>query len=151
VDLQYTTDSFNTRDWTWIANRAGIAEQAQPLTVLIADMTEATHYPDGFIKPGIILAQYPSGGNAGLWAPYVHDDVAELLDTPGAIVLDGGRVREINGTTVGTRVTVSGILAGWPLHVFVSKLPGLLDDDGTTAHAVVAADLPAGFVNVDGI
>ena len=150
MDLQITTESFETADWTWLASKFGV-DTAKPVTIRIASATKATHYPNGRIKPGTILAKYTSGANVGLWAPYVSDDTAlEGLGTAAGILLDGARVRLQSDGSLAASVTVGAcLLAGTPIQVNVGNLPGLLLQDGTTAYPPVAADLPSGFVAVD--
>lgn len=151
MDLQYSTREHTTADLSWLGNLTQMG-QTHSATVLLSAATKATHYPNGRIKPGTILAQFTSGGNAGLWAPYVNDDTAgEGLGTPAGIVVDGFSVRTEDGTELATKTAGSILLAGTPQQVYVSKLPGLLDEDGTTAHPVVVGDLPASFVNIDGV
>lgn len=149
MDLQISSESFGTVDWTWLASKFGV-NTAKSATILLSAATAATHYPDGRIKPGTIMAKFTSGANAGLWAPYVNDDTAgEGLGTAAGILLDGARVRtDSAGAEIATVVVGAVLLAGTPIQVNVSNLPGLLDEDGTTAYAPVAADLPSAAVAV---
>lgn len=150
MDLQISSETFTTVDWTWLASKFGV-DTAKSATVLLSACDEETHYPEGRLKPGLILAHFTSGANNGLWAPYVEDNAAGTgLAVAAGIVLDGFRVRRDSaGALVATVTAGAVILAGVPLQVYVSELPGLLLDDGTTAYAPLAADLPAGFVAVD--
>lgn len=150
MDLQVSTETSNSRDLSWLASSFAV-NHAKPRTVLIASADEDTHYPDGYIKPGVILAQYTSGANSGLWAPYVSDDtVGEGLGDPAGIVLDGFRIRkDADGSVIGTKTAGAVILSGQPIRVVLDKLPGLLLEDGTTAYAPVAADLTALGFNQD--
>ena len=126
-------------------------DTAKSATILLSAFVEATHYPDGYIKPGTILAKYTSGANDGLWGPYISNDiVGEGLGTPAGILLDGARVRQdSSGANVHTQVVGACLIAGTPIQVYVSKLPGLLLSDAVTAYVVLAADLPTAFVAVD--
>ena len=139
-----------SRDYSFFANKHGW-DAALNGTVLIADLVKATHYPEGYLKPGLILAKYTSGGNAGLWTPWVQDNVAGLgAATIAGIVFSGFDVRETDGVAVGTKTSGSIIPAGIPCSVYISKMPGLLLVNGSTANPVVAADVTAlGFIAVD--
>lgn len=154
MDLQVSTETFNSRDLSWLASSFAV-NHAKPRTVLIGSpaMVEATHFPDGYIKPGTILATYTGGANSGLWAPYVSDwsDVTNTgLDTPTGIVLDGFRIRkDTDGTVIGTKTAGAVILAGQPIRVVLDKLPGLLLEDGVTPYAPLLADITALGMNVD--
>lgn len=138
-----------SRDYSFFASKFGW-DAAINGTVLIADLVKATHYPEGYLKPGLILAKYTSGGNAGLWTPWVQDDAgADGADTIAGIVFSGFDVRETDGVAVATKTSGSIIPAGIPCQVYLAKMPGLLLADGTTANPVAAADLTAlGFINV---
>lgn len=122
-------------------------------TIWVAEMVEATHFPNGFVPPGTILGRYTGGAQTGYLAPYYQDwsDVTNTgLDTAAAMVWDGFYLtRNAAGVYANTRVAGSILLAGLPVQVTVSKLPGLLLEDKTTAYAPLAADLPAGFIAVD--
>lgn len=150
MDLQITSESFDTADWTWLASSFATGT-GKPVTILLTTFVEATHYPNGRIKPGTILAKYTSGANSGLWGPYVSNDtVAEGLGTPAGILLDGARVRkDASGVNVSTVTVGACLIAGTPVQVNVANLPGLLLEDGTTAYAPLAADLPSAAVAVD--
>ena len=147
MDLQITSETFTTADLSWLDSSHAV-DTAKPATVLIASTTEATHWPEGRIKPGTILAEYTSGANEGLWAPYVQDDTAgEGLGDAAGIVLDGFVIKkDSSGSVIGTVTAGAVLMAGYPIAAKIAKLPGLLLEDGTTAYAPVAADLPSGFI-----
>jgi hypothetical protein len=151
MDLQYTTDTHVVRDYSWLDPQSPI-ETAQPRTLLIAGATEATHYPDGFLKSGTIMAKYTSGGNAGFWAPYVVDHVGGFgLNTQVGIVLDGFEMRRgSSGAIIGIEVFGSMLIADTPIMVYVSKLPGLLNN-AAGAYTPLTADLPSGFTDLDAL
>ncbi len=151
MDLSIYSDSALMSNKDCFHNINDLPQLTSSGTILVAGMTEATHFPNGFVAPGTLLARYTSGANTGYLAPYVHDHAGGLgLDTAAAMVWDGFYLqRNSNGVYASTRVAGSILLAGLPVQVFVDRLPGLLEDDGTTAHAPVAADLPTNFIAVD--
>jgi hypothetical protein len=66
VDLSLRSETHGQDDQSWII-------QCDPSTnkgiiLDISAFTEATHYPDGYLKSGIALGKITSGG---LYAPYV--------------------------------------------------------------------------------
>lgn len=150
MDLNIREESVGVRDWSWLGSSHAVGA-AKDVTVVLTGATEATHFPDGFIKPGTLLARYNGSGDDGLWAPYVQDHAGGFdLDTARAVVLDGFKInRDADGTVSSTKVAGSVLLDGYPVEIIVANLPGLLLDDGTTAYAPVAADLPATFFAVD--
>ena len=132
-------------------NIHGLPQLTSPGTVLLADAVEATHYPNGFIPPGTILARYTSGGNVGYLSPYVHNHAGGTgLNTAAAMVWDGFYLKRgpTGAYQAPTGLGGSILLAGLPVQIIVSKLPGLLNA-AAAAYAPVAADLPSGFIAVD--
>ena len=154
MDLQYSTQSFDTVDHSWLANLDHLGDTVGA-TLVIASAVADIHYPSNRIKPGTIVAQYTGGANDELWAPYYQDwsDVTNTgLDTAGGIVIDGFETRrDVNGTLLSTVTSGSILPAGVPQQVFVGKLPGLVLEDGTTDYTPVVADLPSGFYDITGI
>jgi hypothetical protein len=147
MDLQVTSRTLTTRDMTWLATRAGL-QNALPGTLLIAGANKAKHYPDGYIRPGTLLARYTSGANQGLLAPFVNDGSTGLNAAVG-IALDGFRVRyDDEGALIGTRTAGSVLYAGSGAMVYLAKLPNLLLANGTTNYVVTSANLPAGIFAV---
>lgn len=147
MDLQVTSHTLTTRDLSWLATRAGI-ENALPGTLLIAGANRPKHYPDGYIKPGTLLARYTSGPNQGLLAPFVNDGTTGLNAAVG-IALDGFHIRlDDDGAVIGTRTAGSVLYAGSGAMVYLAKLPNLLLANGTTNYVVTAANLPAGIFAV---
>lgn len=138
-----------SRDYSFFANKFGW-DTAINGTILIADLVKATHYPEGYVKPGIILAKYTSGGNAGLWTPWVENDAGGTgRNTIAGMVFSGFDVRTTDGVAVSTKTSGSIIPKGVPCQVYLAKMPGLLMADGTTANPILAADLTTlGFINV---
>jgi hypothetical protein len=149
VDLQITTETLTAnRKLDFFANKHGW-DATSSATLLISGTTQATHWPDGYVKPGTILAQFTSGGNSGLWAPWVQNDAGGLgLVTAAGIVFDGFEIRrDAAGVVIGTKTAGSIIRKGTPAHVFVAKLPTLLLTNGATVYTPTAADVIAlGFV-----
>jgi hypothetical protein len=149
VDLAITNEVLTAnRKLDFFASKFGWSTTSSA-TMLISGTTQATHWPDGFVKPGTLLAQFTSGGNAGLWAPWVQNDAGGLgLVTLAGMVFDGFEIRrDATGTVIGTKTAGAIIRKGTPCHVFVAKLPGLLLTNGSTAYVPTAADVATlGFV-----
>lgn len=63
------TGDFVPEDRSWLASQDGTQN---PVSAVIAVplFTKNTHYPDGVIKSGILLAKATSGTYAGKWGPY---------------------------------------------------------------------------------
>lgn len=125
------------------ANIHGLQQLTFPGTILVSAMVAATHYPNGFVAPGTLLAQFTSGANDGYFAPYVQDDTAgEGLGAVAAIVWDGFYLGgPYPGSYDSTVVAGAILLPKTPIYLYESKMPGLLLEDGTTAYAPVAADI----------
>lgn len=143
MDLKFSSESYSTVDWTWLASKHGL-DAAKTVTLHIPSMVKATHYPEGRAKPGLLLAKYTGGANAGLWAPYVQDG-ADGLDAALMVLIDDGVVREAGGEAISTVCTAAAIHHG---QVYLDKLPATLLADGTTEATLTDDDLPAGITAV---
>lgn len=111
-------------------------------TLAVASLTAAQHYPDGYVKSGMILSLATTGGNSGLLVPYLNAATAGLGDVAtGVLVASVPITRAIGGsnrTKVGVALMIRGVVSQ-------SKLPytsgnaaagGYIDATGKT-------DLPA--------
>lgn len=149
MDLQIQTETFNVDDLTWLAAYKNL--NLYPATMSTAFLVEATHYPDGYIKPGLAIGLFTGGAEINLWSPWVQDGGAgnngageEVL---GGLVFSGFQVRKnAAGAVVAPRTVGAILLPEDNNRVIVSKLPaGLLADD-TTANTPTAGELQtAGF------
>lgn len=145
MDYQIQTETKQVGDLTWI--RSFGSAKGLPATMATSDLVEATHYPEGFVKSGTLVALFTGGPNDGLWTPWVEDG-ANGEDTIGGVVYTGFQVRhDATGSPVSTRTDGSIFVPGQGLIVITSKLPELLLTDGTTANAPTDANLTAaGFI-----
>lgn len=124
--------------------------QAVPVMLDLTYFTAATHYPDGVIKPGTLVAQLDSGGDSGNWGAYVHDSSAGTgLDTADGMVYSGGIVKrdEATGDPIFTDVQAAVLPKELAIQIVVANLPGLLDE-ALADYAPDAADLPSGFLDM---
>lgn len=144
MDLIRTTETFTSSDWRWLASSKDVAH-AHTVTIATADLVQTHHYPDGYLKSGLLLAQYTSGGNSGLWGIYT-DDAIDGRETALAILLDEPRVQlDSSGAVAAARIACAAL---WSAQVYVGNIPEHLLADGTTANTINAADLPAGIVDI---
>lgn len=111
MDLRMTTETFAQDDQRWLASQHG-ADTAQPVTLDVSKFTAATHYPDGFIKSGCVIAESASGT---MFEPYNPADTTTTAGTAVGILLSGVPVRSGATSVVGALVK----------HCFVdsSKMP----------------------------
>lgn len=66
MQLGLTTEQWGVDDQSWIGSRHGL-NNGRSVTLKTSSFTEATHYPDGFLKSGIPLVD-EGDGTYGLWA-----------------------------------------------------------------------------------
>lgn len=66
MDISLYTETFQVEDRSWLASRDGTAF-TQTITLDVTKFTAATHYPNGYIPSGIVLARLTA---SGLYAPY---------------------------------------------------------------------------------
>lgn len=138
MPFQTQSESFNSRDLSWLASEQNTKYRVTR-TIVLEDAVEAVHYPDGYIKSGILVARYTSGGNSGLWAPFVRD-AADGRQTPLGVAFSGFQAVDRNGAAF-DRCDGSVILANTHIRVWLAKMPGLVLADDTTADPVVLADI----------
>jgi hypothetical protein len=95
VDLKFETEAAFTQDsQAWLASRFGV-DGARPITLDLSLFTKATHFPNGFIPSGIVLAKITAGG---LYAPYITGSlVAGQADARGHL-LSAVEVKSTNET-----------------------------------------------------
>lgn len=74
-----TTETFGAGDQSWLGSTHGIHE-CRTETLDVSAFTEATHYPDGYVKSGTPVAKV-----GGLLVPYTSAEAT----TTGAGVLAG--------------------------------------------------------------
>lgn len=63
------TSPLVVEDRSWLADVDG-TQATRSITLRTAAFTKATHFPNGVLKSGTVIAQYTSGAYAGLWGPY---------------------------------------------------------------------------------
>ncbi len=146
MDLQNRTETFNQGQLDWLHRIDGVLENSIGYTIVTDDLVESIHYPDGFIKPGTLIAKYTSGANDGKFGPFTSD-ATDGRQTCVGIHIDDGRMTKDQAGAVASAVTGSYVPAGWPIMVLLAKMPGSVEDDGTTAHPIVAGDLPTGALS----
>ena len=102
------------------------------------------------IKPGTLVAELDSGGDAGKWGAFVEDSTAGTgLDTADGVVYSGGRIRrDTDGTVISNDIIAAVLPSHLPIEIIVANLPGLLNE-AAAADPPTAADLPSGFVAMD--
>lgn len=150
MDLQpKRLTTVHPQDLSWLYSLDGVFEHAQGATVNMAELTgttqKATHWPNGYLKPGTLMALHTSGTYDTYWAPWVQDESPDTgLTVVGGVILSGFMIREYSDGTVSPFVSGSIYPAKMPLQVIVSKMPGLLTD-AAAANPVQAADLPAAW------
>lgn len=63
------TSPLVVEDRSWLGDVDG-TQATRSITLVTASFTKATHFPNGCLKSGTVLARYASGANVGLWGPY---------------------------------------------------------------------------------
>lgn len=63
------TSPLVVEDRSWLGDVDG-TQPTRSITLLTSAFTKVTHYPDGVLKSGTVIARFSSGANVGLWGPY---------------------------------------------------------------------------------
>lgn len=121
MDLSLKQDTFSQDRRDWLGSEHG-TDAPRGVTVDVTKFTQATHYPDGYLKSGIPLGKITT---SGLYGPY--DDAA----TDGRTTLVGFLYTGVE--VVDHRGRVSAKVGGSILvHGFIrtDKLPVTVDAAG---------------------
>jgi len=111
TNISVVKTSHQTENRSWLASTHGTEPGANPsITLDVSKFTAGTHYPDGYLKSGVVLGKVTA---TGLYGPY--DNAA----SDGREVARGHLLASLN---VGTLTKIGGALL---VHGFVteSKLP----------------------------
>src|SRR4051794_13024423 len=68
TDISVHTTSYLTEDRSWLASEQG-TDRPETVPLDVSAFPAGTHYPNGFIPSGVVLAKLASG----LYAPYGGD------------------------------------------------------------------------------
>ena len=72
MDLTVRDEVFGSENRAWLGSQHG-TESNRSITLDAAAFTAATHYPEGFIPSGIVLAEITSSGFYGPYDPEAID------------------------------------------------------------------------------
>ncbi len=147
MDFQVQTHTRGVENLDWLASAKQLYKH--PATIYTGFLTEATHYPNGYLRPGLALGLLTAGVGSGFWTPWVEDGGAPNNgeETLGAVIFSGFEIRRDQAGALVSNRTVGSILLPEDGHrLIVSKLPaGLLDDDSTPNTPTAAELESAGF------
>lgn len=123
MDISVRTVEFGVEDRSWLGSAHG-TEATRTITLDTSAFTAGTHYPDGYIPSGTVLARITA---TGLYGPYTNGGGGGLGAPAGFL---------FNSTTV----TAGGADVGAPLMehgmVIQSKLPTNSGLDGAAVTAL---------------
>jgi hypothetical protein len=138
MDLTLNTETFGQDDQRWLVSDHG-ADTGRSVTLDVSKFTKADHYPDGYLKSGIVITKLASGK----YGPF--DPAATTGDgtsNKAGLLLEAVQVKSTSTAVAGAKV----------LHCFVdtAKLPvtdtskkGSLGVEATSPSTTHAASLPA--------
>jgi hypothetical protein len=144
MDLTLTTETFSQDDQRWLVSDHG-ADTGRTVTLDVSKFTKADHFPDGYLKSGLVIAKFASG-KYGPYNPAINTGDGSNAGATGTdkvthvgLLLEAVQVKSDTATVAGAMV----------LHCFVdkTKLPvtdvtkkgSVSVDNATTTYA---ADLP---------
>lgn len=139
MDLtQVQVENFVLDDPAWLGSKHG-TDSTRSIILDAALFVSGTHYPDGYLKAGVLLAKVTATGRYG---PYASDGAGGLATPEGFLY---SRVKIVSGSA-----TPAGALL-WHGAVVTSKLPhgtgataGAGVDGAFDATAQTALAAPAG-------
>lgn len=72
MDISVRDQVFGSENRAWLGSQHG-TESNRSITLDVSTFTEATHYPDGFIPSGTVLAEITATGLFGPFDPNAED------------------------------------------------------------------------------
>lgn len=128
TDISVSTTSSQTENRQWLASPHGSGPGETPsATLSVAAFTEGTHYPNGFVPSGTVLAKITA---SGLYGPYTTGGSGGLEVAAGIL---------FSSVTVKGKAKVGGAILKHG-HVTESKLP--FQSGSGSIDAAGKADLP---------
>lgn len=113
MDLKFEVDAtFVGTSKAWIAHQMGF-DSGRSITLDLSTFTAGTHYPDGWLRSGIVIARRSTDG---LYVPYVNAGANET-GIPRGHLFEDVKVRATNTTGK------AGGTLFWHGIVIVSRLP----------------------------
>ncbi len=94
------TSPLIVEDRSWLGDVDG-TQATRSVTLRTAAFTKATHFPDGVLKSGTVLAKYTSGSYAGLYGPYAGEASEVQTATVTGGPTGGTFTLTLNGETTG--------------------------------------------------
>jgi hypothetical protein len=95
TDIGVTTTSYQVEDRSWYLGTQAIPGWTIGGTLDVSAFTAATHYPNGFLRSGIVLGRITA---TGLYGPYA-DAAADGRQTAAGILFSSVRVPNVADTT----------------------------------------------------
>ena len=132
TDISVQTTAFQVENRSWLLSPHGTDPGTTPsITLDVSAFTAATHYPDGYIKSGIVLGKLTAGGK---YVPYV-DAAVDGSGTAAGILLSSVKVPNTADLTkdVGAALLVHGFVDPAKLPIANAATGGgFLDANGRT-------------------
>ncbi len=79
MDITVRSEAFGVEDRSWLGSAHG-TEATRTITLDVSAFTAGTHYPDGYIPSGTVVAQITA---TGLYGPYSSGGAGGLADAAG--------------------------------------------------------------------
>ena len=127
MDITVTTTDYTAENRSWLGSRDG-TEVTQSITLDPALFTAATHFPNGYIPSGTVLAKVTA---TGLYGPY-DDSKTNGQEVAEGFLFSSTKVR-VGGPKVGAAIHWRGVIR-------TAKLPA-----NSGLNAAARADLAAKF------
>jgi hypothetical protein len=86
MDITVRSEAFGVEDRSWLGSAHG-TEATRTITLDVSAFTAGTHYPDGYIPSGTVVARNDS---SGMYEPYDGDNTAAGFLFNSVAVTDGG-------------------------------------------------------------
>ncbi|MBQ1122640.1 head decoration protein [Streptomyces sp. B15] len=78
MELSLKTTTYGVDDQSWLGSEHG-TQATESVTIDVSTLTQATHYPEGYIKSGIPLGKITASGKYGLYNDAAVDGTETLV------------------------------------------------------------------------
>ncbi len=140
MDLKIEREAHGQDKMDWLRNWSEVTGSNRPVTVLLADFVQATHYPEYYITPGLLIGQYTA--TPQFWGPW-DPGAGDGREVARGAIFSGFQVkRNLDGNTIATQIAGAALIEKANVQVILSKLPAGITGIPT------AADLPDNWLAV---
>ena len=125
MDISVTSTSTQVEDRSWLASDFG-TDEPRNITLDVSGLTAADHYPNGYVKSGMVLARLSA---TGLFVPY-NNAGSGGAETAVGVLFSSVKIPSNGTTDVGAAMMEMGFIVEAKLPY--TGVTGAIDTAGKT-------------------